>query len=95
MCGLIRRVRGVSGSFVVGGIVGNGPTLAAPGWGTRRRKTIDDNGVLNDAAGAADATRAILRTSWAAKRSESTFAYFANSTSFSMLQAKVDSIPIA
>jgi hypothetical protein len=29
------------------------------------------------------------------KRPESTFAYFANSISFSMLQAKVDSIPIA
>ena len=29
------------------------------------------------------------------KLPESTFAYFANSTSFSMLQAKIDSIPIA
>jgi hypothetical protein len=48
-----------------------------------------------EGAGAADATRAILRTQGLPKGAESTFAYFANSTSFSMLQAKVDSIPIA
>ena len=52
-------------------------------------------GGLNEAAGAADATRAILRTLWATERSESTFAYFFQLNFLRMLQAKVDSIPIA